>query len=281
MRIGSQEFDFSHKVYLMGVLNLTPDSFSDGGLYFDPAVALDRALQMEEEGAQILDIGAESSRPGSKPITEEEEERRLFPVLKKMVSKIRIPISIDTRRSRIAEIAIKEGGALINDITALRYDFRMGEVIAEAGVPCILMHMRGEPETMQQEVSYINVVSEIVHFLRHQMEMAIRIGIPRNQILLDPGIGFGKAPEHNLEILKHLQEFRVLENPLVIGASRKSFIRRVFGIENAQDPMVRHGSLAVAAIAAWNGASMIRVHDVRETAEVLKMVEALCTTRIL
>ncbi|MBI4374738.1 MAG: dihydropteroate synthase [Deltaproteobacteria bacterium] len=279
MRIGSQEFDFFHQVYLMGVLNVTPDSFSDGGLYSNPALALDRALQMEEEGARILDIGAESSRPGSKPITEEEEERRLFPVLKKIASKIRIPISIDTRRSRIAEMAIKEGGALINDITALRHDFRMGEVIAQAGVPCILMHMRGEPETMQREVSYIDVVSEAVHFLRQQVEVAVRTGVSRGQILIDPGIGFGKKPGHNLEILRHLAEFRVLESPIVVGASRKSFIRLLLGADDPRDATVRHGSLAVAAIAAWNGASLIRAHDVKETVEVLKMVAALRTLR--
>jgi len=275
MQIGNREFDFSHQVYLMGILNVTPDSFSDGGRFLDPAVAVEQALKMQEEGAALIDIGGESSRPGAKPVSIEKERSRVIPVLKRVVTRLRIPVSVDTRKSAIASEAIAEGAAMINDISSLRYDFRMAEVVAQAGVPVILMHMRGEPETMQQGVAYLNVVSEVIHFLKSRIEIAVKIGIDRSRILADPGIGFGKEQEHNLSLLRHLPDFRALECPIVIGASRKSFIRRLLQLNDPLHPFVQTGSLAVAAIAAWNGASLIRAHDVRETSQVIRMVSAL------
>jgi dihydropteroate synthase len=275
MLIGPREFDFSRHTYVMGILNVTPDSFFDGGLYEDPGRSLERALRMEEEGADLIDIGAESTRPGAQSISLEEEQRRLFPALRKIAGRIRIPISIDTRRAVTAEIALKEGASLINDVSAFRFDFRMPEVVAQAEAACILMHMRGEPETMQQDVRYLNVVSEIIHDLRGQMELAVRMGVERGRILVDPGIGFGKDLGHNLEILRKLPDMKALEAPIVVGASRKTFIRKILSCDDPQGRSVQSGSLAVAAIAVWNGAALIRAHDVRETVEVIRMVEAL------
>lgn len=278
MLIGNQEFDFSRQVYVMGILNVTPDSFSDGGFYLDPERALDRALRLQEEGAALIDLGAESSRPGARTIAVEEECGRLLPVLRKIIPRLRIPVSVDTRKAVVAERALQEGAMLINDISALRYDFRMAEVIAEAEVPCILMHMRGEPETMQREVRYLNVVSEVIHFLRSQLDLAVKMGISRDRILVDPGLGFGKLLEHNLEILKRLAEFKVLENPVVIGASRKTFVRHILERDDPLHPFVQTGSLAVAAVAVWNGASLLRAHDVEATCQVVKIVQALRTS---
>jgi dihydropteroate synthase len=275
MQIGSRQFDFGLKTYVMGVLNLTPDSFSDGGLFNEPTRALDRALKMQAEGADIIDIGGESTRPGARAISLEEENRRILPILRIIAPRLEIPISVDTRRAAVADAALKEGASMINDVSALRYDFRMGEVVAQAGVPLILMHMQGDPETMQEGIRYLNVVAEIIHFLKAQTQVAIRFGIDRSRILIDPGIGFGKEGFHNLEILRHLNDFKVLENPLVVGASRKSFIRRIVESEDPRNGAVTNGSLAVAALAAWNGASLLRVHDVKETVAVLKVVQAL------
>lgn len=275
MRIGSREFDFSRQTYVMGVLNVTPDSFSDGGLYLEPERALDRALQMQQEGASLIDLGGESSRPGAQAVSLAEERRRVIPIVKKLSPRLKVPLSLDTRKAAIAEEGIREGVSLINDISALRYDFRMAEVIAQSEVPCILMHMQGDPTMMQKEVRYLNVVSEVIHFLRQQLLIADQFGISRERILVDPGIGFGKRLEHNLEILRHLNDFAALECPIVIGASRKSFIRSILGRENPLDPAVQNGSLAIATLAAWNGASLIRAHEVRSTVEAIKTVEAL------
>lgn len=263
----------------MGILNVTPDSFSDGGRFIDPSRALEQALKMQEEGADLIDIGAESSRPGSQPTSATEEVHRLLPVIQRIRPRLKIPLSVDTRKASVAEIMLKEGVDMVNDISAFCYDFRMAELVAQTGVPSVLMHMRGEPQTMQKEVRYINVVSEIIHFLKKQIEIAVSIGVDRGRILVDPGIGFGKLAEHNLEILRRLSEFRHLEAPVVVGASRKSFIRHLLGVEDPLHPAVQNGSQAVAAIAAMNGASLLRVHNVAPTRQVLKIVEALKSGR--
>lgn len=250
----------------MGILNVTPDSFSDGGQWCDPEKALDRALQMQEEGADLIDVGGESTRPGAVPVLPEEEIKRVVPVLKKLTTKIKIPISIDTRKSQVAEMALNEGASLINDISALG-DGKMADVIARAQVPVILMHMKGGPQTMQAgPIHYDDVIGDIIQFLKERMAVALQAGIPRDRILVDPGLGFGKRAEDNWEILRRLEELHRLEAPIVIGASRKSFIRQMVG-EDPQDILV--GSVSSALGAARRGASILRVHDVRETCKAL------------
>lgn len=261
MIIGAKDFDFTRNVYLMGILNATPDSFSDGGFYLDPERALDRALRMEEEGADLIDVGGESTRPGADPVPVEEELKRVLPVLKKIVSRLKIPVSIDTRKAKVAEAAFAAGAALLNDVSALR-DPDMAAVAGKSGVPVILMHMRGEPKTMQADVHYDDIISEISNTLRERIAFAISRGISREKILIDPGIGFGKRVEDNLEILKRLSEFKKLECPIAFGSSRKSFIRKVLGDDPQQ---VLMGSVMTALLAAERGASLLRVHDVKET----------------
>lgn len=268
MKIGQKEFDFSNQVYVMGILNVTPDSFSDGGFYLDPERALERALRMEEEGADLIDVGGESTRPGAGPVPAEEELRRVLPVLKKIMPRVKIPVSIDTRKAVVAEAAIGLGAALVNDVSALR-DPAMPAVVAKGGGPVILMHMRGEPATMQKEVHYDDVVGEIVQFLKERVAFAEGEGIARGKILIDPGIGFGKRFEDNLEILRRLDEFRKIECPVVFGSSRKSFIRNMLG----EDPQrILLGSVATVLLAAERGASLLRVHDVRETRSLIRLV---------
>jgi dihydropteroate synthase len=266
MRIGQRDFDFSRQVYVMGILNATPDSFSDSGLYLDPERALDRALQMEEEGADIVDVGGESTRPGSDPIPIEEELERVLPVLKKIISRLKIPVSIDTQKAHVAEAAFAEGVVLLNDVSALG-DSRMPQVVIKAGVPVILMHKRGESKTMQEEIHYEDVVLEISSYLNERIRAAVDQGISRDKILIDPGIGFGKRVEDNLEILKRLSKFKKLECPIVFGSSRKSFIRKLLG----EDPQqILLGSLATALLATERGVSILRVHDVKETKQTLR-----------
>jgi len=250
----------------MGILNATPDSFSDGGLYLDLEKALDHALQMQEEGADIIDVGGESTRPGSDPVPMEEEIRRVLPVLKKIIPRLKIPLSIDTRKAAVAEAALGEGAQIVNDISALR-DPQMPQVVQRNGATVILMHMRGEPKTMQENVRYDDPVVEIARYLKERILFAFGKGIPREKIWIDPGIGFGKRIEDNLEILKRLSDFKKLECPIVFGSSRKSFIRKLLGDDPQQ---VLMGSLVTAVLAAEHGASILRVHDVRETANCVQ-----------
>lgn len=267
MIIGNRDFDFSRQTYVMGILNVTPDSFSDGGLYADPERALDRAIEMQEEGADLIDLGGESSRPGADPVSAAEEIGRVIPLLKKLVKKTKISISVDTCRSTTAEAALNEGASLINDISALG-DPAMAGVIAKWNVPVILMHKKGEPKTMQNDVSYDDVVREVGEFLRTRAAFAVESGISSDRILIDPGIGFGKKFEHNKSLLDRLEEFKKLGHPVVFGASRKRFIQEMFGQVPQQ---VLAGSVAVALLAAIHGASIVRVHDVRETKAAIRL----------
>lgn len=245
----------------MGILNATPDSFSDGGLYLDPEKALDHALQMQEEGADLIDVGGESTRPGSDPVSVEEELRRVLPVLKKIIPRLKTPLSIDTRKAAVAEAALGEGARIVNDISALR-DPQMPQVVQKNGATVILMHMKGEPKTMQENVGYDDPVVEIARYLKERILFAFGKGIPREKIWIDPGIGFGKRVEDNLEILKRLSDFKKLECSIVFGSSRKSFIHKFLGDDPQQ---VLMGSLVTALLAAERGASILRVHDVKET----------------
>jgi len=227
MKIGKTEFDFSKRTGIMGVLNLTPDSFSDGGQFLDPSKALDRALQMEAEGADVIDIGGESTRPGSDPVSEKGETERLLPALKKLIPVLKIPISLDTQKAAVARIGIEEGISMINDISALTGDTKMAEVVARAKVPVILMHKKGRPKTMQENVHYKDLMGEVTAFLADRVRTATDAGIARDRILLDPGIGFGKSVADNLELIQRLPEIVKLGFPVIVGASRKSFIGKI------------------------------------------------------
>jgi dihydropteroate synthase len=254
---------------LMGVVNVTPDSFSDGGLHLQPAAALAAAFGMFDEGAAIVDVGGESTRPGSEGVALDEELRRVLPVLERLGG---LPVSIDTAKAEVARRAIELGAELVNDVTALRGDARMVEVVAASDVYLCLMHMRGEPRTMQEHAHYDDVVREVSAELSERVDAALAAGVERARVLVDPGIGFAKTAEHNLELLARCDELARLA-PMVIGASRKSFIGHLTG--RAAGPERMAGSLAAVAAAFRGGASVVRVHDVRDTMDFLRVLTAI------
>ena len=258
------------RTYVMGVLNVTPDSFSDGGLYFAPEAALAKAVSVEREGGDMLDVGAESSRPGSQPLTVEQERERLFPLLDRIAERVRIPVSIDTYKAETAEAALDAGATIVNDITALRGDPRMGEVVAQSGCPVVLMHMLGTPATMQTNPVYESVVDDICSFFEERIAYAESLGIGR--IMIDPGIGFGKTLEHNLEIIRNLRSFRGFGKPVLVGVSRKSFIGSVLDLPVEER---LEGTAAAVTVSILNGADIVRVHDVKEMVRVARMTDAL------
>jgi len=258
--------------WLMGIVNVTPDSFSDGGLFLEPEKAVDRALRLVEEGAHIIDIGGESTRPGSTGVSEEEEIKRVLPVLKKLRPKTKALISVDTRKSRVARLALEEGADLINDISALRHDPEMATVVAHYQVPIILMHMLGTPETMQLSPAYNNLLFDLKHFFLERIRAARKAGIKETRMILDPGIGFGKTLEHNLELIKHLDYFLDLDKPILLGPSRKSFL----GLILQEPPAGRlSGTIVSCLIGFLNGASILRVHDVQELKRAFLVLEYL------
>lgn len=256
---------------LVGVLNVTPDSFSDGGRYVDVGAAVAHAQGMVKAGAAILDIGAESSRPGAQPVGEEEELRRLLPVLARLVPEVGVPISIDTTKASVARCALDAGAAIINDISALRFDPAMAPLIAERQAGVILMHMQGTPQTMQQAPVYRDVVEEVRTFLSERMSYAARQGISLAQMVLDPGFGFGKLREHNLALLRDLSALTTLGRPIMAGVSRKTFIGQVTG-QTAQNRA--WGTAAAVALAVEHGASLLRVHDVEAMGDVVAVADA-------
>jgi dihydropteroate synthase len=259
---------------LVGVLNVTPDSFSDGGDFFDPGKAASRAAAMLDEGAEIIDVGGESTRPGSNPVPQEEEVRRVVPVIQKILAERPDAIvSIDTYRAATAEAALEAGARIVNDVTALRGDPRMAAVAADAGCPLILMHMLGEPKTMQHDPRYDDVVREVRDFLAGRAGHAIAAGVEPENIILDPGIGFGKTLEHNLALLRRLDSLVELGFPVLFGASRKRFIGRITGVEDARDRV--SGTMAANVLAYERGATFFRVHDVRPNREALAVAEAV------
>jgi dihydropteroate synthase len=259
---------------LVGVLNVTPDSFSDGGDFFDPGKAASRAAAMLDEGAEIIDVGGESTRPGSNPVPQEEEVRRVVPVIQKILAERPDAIvSIDTYRAATAEAALEAGARIVNDVTALRGDPRMSAVAADAGCPLILMHMLGEPKTMQHDPRYDDVVREVRDFLAGRAGHAIAAGVEPENIILDPGIGFGKTLEHNLALLRRLDSLVELGFPVLFGASRKRFIGRITGVEDARDRV--SGTMAANVLAYERGATFFRVHDVRPNREALAVAEAV------
>lgn len=259
---------------IMGILNITPDSFSDGSCYLDPEQALDRAMQMIAEGADIIDIGGESTRPGSAAVDAEEEIRRVLPIVSKLSGKISCPVSVDTRKSLVAKAVIAAGAEIINDVSGLTFDPLLAPIVAESRVGVVLMHTRGTPGTMQQDTRYDNLIGEICDSLRNLRDSAITHGISSECIAIDPGIGFAKDVAGNLEILRRMREFTSLGQPLLIGSSRKSFIGTTLGRETGDR---LYGTAATVATAVINGASIIRVHDVRAMRDVVDMAHAIAT----
>jgi len=271
-RLRGRELTFPRPVLIMGIVNVTPDSFSDGGLYLDPKRAVAHAHELVSEGAELVDIGGESTRPNSVPVSEEEELRRVLPVIEGLAGNLRVPISIDTRKPGVARAALAAGAALVNDIGANREGGNMWEVVAEAGAGYVCMHMRGTPPTMQASPQYQDVVGEVSDFFQHRLKALHAAGVEPEQVALDVGIGFGKALDHNLKLLRELEWFKSVRRPLALGVSRKSFIGKLLGAElDARLP----GSLACACWAVRAGVQIIRAHDVSATWQAVRMTEAL------
>ncbi len=273
---GDKALDLSGGTLIMGVLNVTPDSFSDGGEYLAPDVAIVRAKQLQDQGADIIDIGGESSRPGSERISAQQELDRVLPVLEVLTKELEVPVSIDTYRTAVAEPALAAGVAMINDISALRFDADMAALAAEYGVPLVLMHMQGEPKTMQEHPTYDDVVAEIREFLENQVSVALAAGVQKEAIVVDPGIGFGKRVRDNYEILRRLREFLSLEVPLLVGPSRKAFIGAVTGLGPGER---LEGTLAAVTACVLNGAHIVRVHDVTQAKRAVMVADAIAGKR--
>ncbi len=271
-------FDFSKRTYIMAILNVTPDSFADGGLYFDKSAAIERAYQIVEEGADIIDIGGESTRPGSEPISIKEELIRTIPLIEAISKKIKVPISIDTYKSEVAKVALDAGASMVNDISGLRFDPKMTDVVSEYKVPVVIMHIKGKPQDMQQNPVYEALIPEIIDYFRVGMKTAISAGVSEDKIIIDPGIGFGKTFDHNLEIINNLYEFTLLEKPILIGPSRKAFIGKILGDVPATERL--EGTAAAVAISIVHGANIIRVHDVKEMLKVAKVADAVKREKI-
>lgn len=266
------DFRFGSRTYIMGVLNLTPDSFSGDGICDDVDSAVKNALIMTAEGADIIDVGGESTRPGSKPVSLKEELGRVIPVVKKIAKSAGVPISVDTTKSEVARQALDNGASIINDISGLESDAKMISVAKEFRAKVVLMHIKGTPLTMQKNPAYGNLLKEILEKLRELIKKAEAGGVKKENIIIDPGIGFGKTFEHNLEILKGLSEFKALDKPILVGPSRKAFIGKILDAE----PKNRiFGTAAAVSVAINNGADMVRVHDVREMKQVAAVTDAI------
>jgi dihydropteroate synthase len=272
-KIADRVIDLSGRGLIMGVLNVTPDSFSDGGRFFSTEKAVERGLSMSQEGAQIIDVGGESTRPGAESVAAEEELRRVVPVIKELRAKIEIFVSIDTSKAHVARAAIEAGASIVNDVTGGKADKEMMPLVAENKAAFIIMHMQGNPRTMQIEPHYIDVVSEVADFFRQQYARALECGIDPMAIAFDPGIGFGKTLEHNLELLAQLERIRVCERPLVVGVSRKSFLAKLIGSSEMDDR--RAPAVALTSLLRMRGADVFRVHDVKENVNALLATEAI------
>lgn len=272
LKIRDTVFIWGARVYIMGIINVTPDSFSDGGLTYSPEQALRQAETFVEQGADILDLGGESSRPYARSISPEEEINRVIPAIKAIRKSLNCPISIDTRKSVVAEAALDEGADIINDISALTYDPEMKKVAATWNVPVILMHMKGSPEDMQNSPAYLDVIGEVNEYLDQRIKDALDAGISKEKIILDPGIGFGKRLEDNINIVKGIEKFKKHKVPVLTGVSRKAFIG---AITNIKEPENRdNGTLGAIAASVFNGTDIVRVHNVAAVAEALKVLEA-------
>ncbi|MCY1079202.1 dihydropteroate synthase [Archangium lansingense] len=272
--LGSRTFTFGTRTHVMGVVNVTPDSFSDGGRYFGTEAAVAHGLRLAEAGADVLDVGGESTRPGSPPVSAEEEAARIVPVLEGLRARTDVPLSVDTTKAAVAREALKAGAVLVNDISGFHFDSELPRVTAEAGAACCLMHIQGTPQTMQKDPHYEDVVDEVLTFLEEGVERAVAAGVPRERVLVDPGIGFGKTLGHNLFLLRRLDELRMLGLPLLVGTSRKSFLGKLVGGKPANERLAATlGS--VATMAAAGNADFVRVHDVTEVKDALTVADAV------
>jgi dihydropteroate synthase len=272
LRARQFEFAFPRPALVMGIVNVTPDSFFDGGRFLDAQAAVDHALQLVEQGAEIIDVGGESTRPGALPVAEPEELRRVMPVIAQLAGRIKVPISIDTVKPGVARAALAAGASIVNDVAGNREDPALWRLVAEASAGYVVMHAQGTPQTMQAHPVYTDVVREVGEFFSERLRRLSDCGVGREQIILDPGIGFGKTVEHNLELLGAARSFTSLERPLLFGVSRKSFIGKLLGAElEARLP----GALACACLAVAAGVQIIRAHDVAETVQAIRMTEAI------
>ena len=272
IRCGEKSLSLGTKVLIMGILNVTPDSFSDGGRFLDPALAIDQAQKMVAEGADIIDIGGESTRPGALYVSEEEEKARIRPIVDALGKYMAIPLSIDTRKASVAKMAVDCGVSIVNDVSAMQDDPQMAQVIQESGAGVVLMHRQGHSGRMQKNPSYEDVVAEVKEFLSTSISRARSAGISSNQIIIDPGIGFGKTAKHNLTILANIGEFLQLEQPLMVGLSRKAFIGELTGKPVAAREI---GNAAAIALAVWQGVHILRVHEVGAMKEAIQVAQGL------
>src|SRR5438874_1470497 len=272
-KIVERVFDLSRQGLIMGVLNVTPDSFSDGGKFLTAEKAVEHGMQMAAEGADLIDVGGESTRPGAEPVAAEEELHRVIPVIEKLRLKIHIPISIDTSKAQVARAAIETGASIVNDVTGGRGDEEMLPLVAETKSAFIIMHMQGDPRTMQSDPRYVDVISEVADFFRQQYACALECGIDPMAIAFDPGIGFGKTLEHNLDLLAQLERIRVHKRPLVVGVSRKSFLAKLTGSSELNDRLA--SAVALTSVLRARGADVFRVHDVKENVNALRVTEAI------
>jgi dihydropteroate synthase len=261
-----------HKTNIMGVLNVTPDSFADGGLFLQPDKAIEHGLALARDGADIIDVGGESTRPYSEEVSAQEEIDRVLPVIEGLKCELDIPISIDTFKAETARQALNAGASIINDISALNFDPEMISVAAKAGVPVVLMHIKGTPAQMQENPTYDDLIPEVISFLEDAIDRAVKGGINKDLIIVDPGIGFGKTFDHNLELIKELDRFRSLKKPIILGSSRKAFIGHLLN----KEPQKRDtGTMATVSAGVLNGAHMVRVHNVKKTVDTIKVVDAI------
>lgn len=271
-RVGDRQLECGRRTLVMGVLNVTPDSFSDGGLFLDHDAALAQGLRMAEEGADMIDVGGESTRPGSDEVPVDQEIDRTAPVVKGLVAELDIPVSIDTRKAEVARAGLDTGASIVNDVSAGR-DQAMFEVVRDAGAGLVLMHMLGEPKTMQENPRYDDVVREVREYLGSRLDAAVAAGVDRDRLCIDPGLGFGKTYEHNLELMRDIDAFLDLDVPVLVGPSRKSFIGKALDDAPLEERL--EGTLAAVAWLAGHGAHIVRVHDVEPTMRVLKVVDAI------
>ena len=272
-KTNKREFDLTSRGLIMGILNLTPDSFSDGGRFVDPETAVAHALRMEAEGADIIEIGGESTRPGSEEVTEALELERVLPVLERLAGRLTAAISIDTRKAAVARAALEHGAEIVNDVSAMRDDPAMAETVASTGAGVVLMHMSGTPRTMQVAPQYEDVVKDVREFFLQSWEHGLGSGIDPRQIIFDPGIGFGKSVEHNLLLLRHLSDLSLRDRPLMLGVSRKAFLSKVTTCQTVEERL--WPTVALTGIGRERGAKVFRVHDVRPNVEALRVTEAV------
>ncbi len=272
LKCGKHTIDLNTKPALMGILNVTPDSFSDGGLYNAHQKAINRVDEMIAQGADIIDIGGESTRPGAEPVREKEESARVVSLIKEIVKKFNVPVSIDTRKTEVARKALDAGACMVNNVGGLKENKELGKIVAHYDVPIILMHMRGNPQTMQKDIKYRSVVSDVIGELKSSIALAHDAGIREDNILVDPGIGFGKTTNDNLKIINRISELKILGKPVVLGPSRKSFIGNVLNLDVKER---LEGTLAAVAYAVLNDVNIIRVHDVVEARRVIDMIKAI------